>query len=433
METGSIQLRCQNIEEERLTQMKKSILLITLFLAVLWPHREVQGETQQELGKMIASKEIVDGLREKQDEELHGFIRFLDSTFDRSQLTDEEIDSIIEQLLVIQESDPYQTFNTVKGPANNQTAWFPNRWATRQCIFRFRFQKTANSLRQLPLEQRVNKFMDGIENPPNYFDFDSLGALAGELVHAGTNAVPYIVQHKPKIPFYSRAVVNALVEIGDPRGTAYIIEVLNTPDDSFRFARQDAAKALANFDSEQVVMALIETLNDETHQDIDRRMPQFNVPGHKSYIGRYYTVQHAAAQSLTELTGKDWGLLFNEDYQTWATWLLSDKSASFNPADVERSDEQAAELVTSMFHRYMSARPNPWQPQNVLATAAGISELSNGLKHLGVRVVPLIVDGCQARINETPLWQDELRQWTRSLLQSLEWKEAVAAAQALNN
>ena len=279
----------------------------------------------------------------------------------------------------------------------------------------------------------MDKIIQGIEHPPEGFHFETVGSFAGELIRAGSDAVPFIVQHKPKEPYNRRAVVNALAAIGDPRGIDYIIEVLNTPGDSFRFERPIAAKALAKFSEKRVVMALIGALQDETHEDIDRHLPQQERAGHKPYIGRYFSVQHAAAQSLTDITGKDWGLLYNEDYLTWSSWLRSEHPDTFSPATLDRSGPERAKLVGYMFHRYMSGRPNPWQPQNTLATSAAVRSLAMDLKQLGPSVVPLIVNEYHARVKETPLWHEELREWTKELLEAFDWSEAKESAKTLNN
>ena len=192
--------------------------------------------------------------------------------------------------------------------------------------------------------------------------------------------MPFIVEHKPKEPYYRRAVVLAISAIGDPRGINYIIEVLNTPHDSFRLERPIAARALSKFNDKRVVTALVGALQDDTCEDIDRHLPEQVRPGHKPYIGCYFSVQHAAAESLTKLTGKDWGLLYNEDYRTWSAWLRSDHPETFSPGTVNRTNPETAKLIGYMFHRYMSARPNPWQPQNALATAAGVRSLATDLR-----------------------------------------------------
>jgi len=407
--------------------MKSLLAHVALFMGAICCPLQLQAQPQIPSGTNFTGSAILNGLKAKQGEELHDFISFLDGRFDKSHLTDQEIDPIIEQLLVIQKSDPYQkTVEAFKDPLRRQVEIFPNRVATEECIHRLQLQKVANALRQLPLDQRVDKIIEGMHQS---FQNDF---FVGELVRAGKDAVPFIVQHKPK-ESYSRPVVDALASIGDPRGIDYIIEVLNTPGDLFRMERPIAAKALANFNDKKVVSALVGALQDQTHEDIDRHLPQMYTPGHKAYIGRYFSVQHAAAESLTKITGKDWGLIYNEDYRTWSSWLRSEHPDTFTPVLVERSAPETAKLIEYMFHRYMSARPNPWQPQNTLQTPDGVGNLTTGLRQLGTGVVPLIVNEYRARVKESPLWDDELRKWTTELLQTLDWNEAREAVRTLTN
>ena len=418
------------VADERINEMRIFVSVTAIFLGVICSVVGLQAEAQREYGTNLTVEAILKGLTEKQGEDLHGFITFLRERFDKSYLTDQEIDQIVKRLLIIQTSDPYQKMVETKG---GKRKIFPNRGATQECIFRFRFQKIANPLRQLPIEERVSKIIDGIEHPPEGLGYETTGCFSTELVRAGKEAVPFIVQHKPRDPYHRRAVVSALVRLDDPRGIDYIIEVLKTKDDSFRFERPIAATALAKFNDKRVVQALVDALQDETIQAIDRHMQQAPSATHKPYIGRYYSVQHAAAQSLTALTGKDWGLLYNEAYNTWSSWLHSDHPDTFTPAVVPRSDKEVTKLVEYIFHRRMSGRPNPWQPQNILEKAEGIRSLSTDLKQLGPRVVPLTVEEYHARIKETPLWKDELRLWTRDLLLNLDWKEAKEAAESLTD
>jgi hypothetical protein len=413
-----------------MNEMRILVSVTAIFSGVICPVVGLQAEAQREYRTNLTAEAILKGLTEEQGEDLHGFITFLGERFDKSYLTDQEIDQIVERLLIIQTSDPYQ--KVVEGKAGKRKIFW-NRGATQECIFRFRFQKIANSLRQLPIEERVRRIIDGIEHPPKGLGYETTGCFSTEMVRAGREAVPFIVQHKPRDPYYRSAVVSALVRLDDPRGIDYIIEVLKTKDDSFRFERPIAAKGLAKFNAKRVVEALVDALQDQTFESIDRHMPQAPSATHKPYIGRYYSVQHAAAQSLTKLTGKDWGLLYNEDYNTWSSWLRSDHPDTFAPTVLRRSDQDVTKLVEYMFHRRMSGRPNPWQPQNVLEEADGVRSLSTDLRQLGPRVVPLTVGEYHARIKETPLWKDELQQWTRDLLLNLDWKEAKEAAESLTD
>jgi len=126
-----------------------------------------------------------------------------------------------------------------------------------------------------------------------------------------------------------------------PTGIDYIIDVLNTRDESFKFERPIAAEALGKFNEKKVVLVLVGALKDDTYQDIDRHLPQVDYAGHKPYMGRYYSVQHAAAKSLTQLTGKDWGLFYVEDHGTWSAWLQSKNPDAFSPSTVVRTDAES--------------------------------------------------------------------------------------------
>ena len=80
----------------------------------------------------------------------------------------------------------------------------------------------------------------------------------------------------------------------------------------------------------------------------------------------------------------------------------------------------------------MSARPNPWQPQNILESSGGVDALALDLRKLGKGVTTFIVAEYHARIKETPLWKGELLKWTKQLLKSISTNEALEAVQALS-
>ena len=384
----------------------------------------------------LTADAILTGLKERQEEDLTKFITFLDYDCNKSLLTDREINVIVKQLKIIQDTDPYQKMIDTKG---GKTNLFPNRHVSRQCMFKFQFQTISNSLRKLPVEQRVSKIMDGIIHPQDIYGYSTYGNYASELGKCGKEAVPFIIQYKPKESYYCRAIVGALAGIVDVRGLDYVIEVLNNKEDSFSLERPICASALKSFygiDSEtdkRIIRILAEALKDETYENIDRHMPQQYYQGHKPYIGRYYTVKEEASKSLSAITGKNWGLLFNDDYAAWSAWFASEDQDTFSPATLKRSDKDIAKLIEYMFHRYMSARPNPWQPQNILEEKEGIAGLSRDLKALGEKVVPLIIKEYQARITETPLWRKELMQWTKQLLISLDWKDSKKLAEKLDS
>ena len=412
--------------------MKTLASFVAVLLGVICSAATFGATVPTEYNPNITGEAVLNGLSEKQGEDLLGFIIFLHRKFESSKLTDQEIDSIIDRLLKIEASDPYQK-KTASFKGNGETVRFPNRGESHGCLFHFRFEKIANSFRKLPIAERINRIMDGIEHPPKIMNYSTTMAFRQELVSAGREAVPFIVQHEPVEPYHRRAVVTALEELADPRGIDYIVEVLQEKRDSFRLERPIAAEALGTFKDQTAVPSLVGALQDETMQMIDRDLPQVPTAGHKPYMSRYYSVQAKAAESLTKLTGKAWGFLYNEDYDTWSAWLHSDHQDTFKPAAVPRSDKEAAKLMEYMFHRYMSARPNPWQPENALETGDGVRGLSADLNQLGARVVPLIVEECHARIREMPIWKDKLEKWTAILLLTLDWPEAKNAAEGLAN
>ena len=174
---------------------------------------------------------------------------------------------------------------------------------------------------------------------------------------------------------------------------------------------------------------MIAALEDKTYRDIDRRAPKQQPPvsSHKPYIGRYYVVQHEASNSLSQITGHNWGLLYNEDHKTWSAWFKKDNREAFAPQTVKRTQKEIEILIDFLFHRFMSARP-PWQTKNILATPKGIKSISEDLKLLGKSVVPILLKVCDDHIKNSPLWRDELQEWTKKLLLSLPWDEATHSA-----
>jgi len=372
---------------------------------------------------------VLQDLSDKQGEELRDYIYILEEQ-DKTYFSDKEIDSIVEKLLEIQKTDSYSEEISVKG---EKKTVYPNRLAVRACVFRCRFQKIANNLRALPMEQRVDGIIEGMLDPPE-LRHATVELFANELVLAGKEAVPFIVKHKPKLPYVRRKIVWALAEIGDSEAVPYIIETLENGRKDVCYALPGAAKALGRFKGEKVVVALIAALNDPTSQYVERKQPQHKPSGdskHKPRIGKCYCVRHAAALSLTQVTGHDWGLVYNEDPKTWSSWLESGDRDSFSPNSVERSEKDKKALVEFLFHRYMSACPAPDQSPNALATPEGIDSIAKGLEPLGKSIVPVLVEKCDAIVADSPVWRDELRKWTIKILSSLPWDEAAQSAKSM--
>jgi len=407
---------------------KRSARSIALLLAAACLCAGAPAGAEQEYDPDLTAETILRELDWRKGEELYQLIRFLHGTYDKSRLTDQQIDRIVARLRVIQENDTYRPVTEGKG---GQTTLFVSRHEAASCIFRFRFQKIVNGLNRLPIAERVHGIIDLIENQPTGLGYGTTFTFARELVSAGWEAVPFIIQRRPERPYHRRALVWALAEIGDPGAIDYIVEVLETRDHSYRFERPVAARALGKFDDERVLSPLVNALQDDTQEPNGRRFCQSVDCDHEPLPAWLYSVHHAAAQSLKAVTEQDWGLFYGEDHRTWASWLESDHRETFSPAELERSDQEVARLVELMFHRYMSGRPNPDQPQNDLATPEGVHGLVADLKQLGKRVIPVLIDQCHARVDEFPAWDEELRPWTRELLLGLDWEEARAAAEKL--
>jgi hypothetical protein len=400
-----------------------------------WPAFADEANTER-----LTYQAIMDGLHGKSGEELFAFLEKAIAGTQTAQISIEQIDSIITELRRIQQHDDYQRL--VDGFKSSRRVLQPNRGAARRAIFRLQIAKVAKQLARLPMDQRVCELVNRIQHPPVIEGYGSDDQFAAELAALGAEAVPFIVLHKPAAPHPRRLIVRVLAKIGDPRGLDYIIEVLQDPRENYCFARPDAATALGSFHEKRAVRALIESLKDVTVQTIDRNFhaQQPSPTTQKARYAVYYEVQHRASQSLTKITGHDWGPLYNEDYRTWHNWHEGGQQDSFRPNEVPRSEAELNDLIEKLFHRYMSARPNPWQPYNALAKDGRVPSWEEGgqqyewlvtdLGAIGPCVVPLLMDQYEARVAATPVWQEELRAWVAQILRDLDWPESLQAAQS---
>ena len=413
--------------------MKTFALFVAFSLGAFGSIPQLHAQTAGRSETKPTGSQIVRELNAKQDRELNHYITAVGSKVDELELTNDELDAIIAQLTVIQNTDPYQQqVAGFKGDKNRSRTKFPNRDTAKSYVARFKFQKLANELRKLPMEERVNTIVAGIKQPPGEGKLASVYAYTKELLRTGKEAVPFIVQHQFQESYHRQEIIKLLATLGDPQGIDYIIEILQTPGDEFARDRPVAAEALANFRAGRVVVALVQALQDDTTVIGNRFQPQISRPGDKNYLAHSFPVRQAAAQSLSQITGKDWGLLFNEDHLTWVSWLNAQDRARFTPADVKRSEEQLEALITALFHAYMSGRfPNHSFPRNALASEEGIQALADDLNQLGPAVVPLIVKEYQAHLAETPDWHDMLQAWTKNILLAMDREDAQKAAETL--
>src|SRR5258707_676301 len=132
-----------------------------LLLAIVWAGAGilpsgVQGQSPP--SKLPSSKEIVQALRDKKDQELNDFLEKMRGLLghpagpDRPSFTDAELDAIIQELQDIEKNDPTSRQVEFKGTTSTV---YPNRSDAHLVLFYCQFRKIANGLSKLPTEQRV--------------------------------------------------------------------------------------------------------------------------------------------------------------------------------------------------------------------------------------------------------------------------------------
>ncbi len=354
-------------------------------------------------------EEIVSGLREQKAAGLTQFLEELPRALDEIDLSDRQVDSLLDELEKIQETDPYQEAVSAQIGAertfvNRQAAW-TIRLILPERVERRRLRVWLDSLRELPLEERTTKILSRIESLQKLLEVTH--PLVRGLSEVGGAGVPFILRYPSQDNFVRLSIVEALSQIQDPRGVDYIVSVLQTKGEYAFPYRIKAVQALANFRGEKVVKALLEVLKEDP-----------------------FPVTRQAARSLTAVTGEHFGLLFNEDSKTWEAWVQAPDKKTFKPTRVERSQQKMEALIERLFERYLSARIKT--PDNgedlLLAQKEGMKLLSQDLRSLGKPVVPLLVFQCRIRMEQNPAQEKELKIWTEKLLRLLGWPEAQRAA-----
>ena len=376
----------------------------------------------------LSYENLLQGLRGMRGPELLDLVKLVGTDPELPRFGEEQLTSLLTELERIRKEDPFKDeFDTPRGIRKTV---YPNRGAARPAILRLRLQTYTNQLRRLPVKDRVNKTIDYLEHPPMPI-YETTADFTEELIASGRAGVPFMVQRKPKDPFLRSAIVQALGKIGDARGLDYIIEVLQTPGDEHLHERPEAARALASFKGEKAIGALLEALRDESSVMVEKKLPAPPGPDPKPFEGRYYLVRHAASKSLSTITGRSWGLLYNEDHRTWAEWRRAGGQESFQPASIKRTEQELTALFEELFHRYMAGRPPKPGPEILLGNIDGDRSLAADLKALGKKSVSLMVEQCAERSKQSPVWERELKRWTRTVLSYLDWPEARKVAETL--
>ena len=417
------------------------ILLLGTFLL-----SGIAGAAQGEAPPRRSSEEVIAALREKRGKELTRFLRGLPRVLEEVELSDRHLESLLAELQRIQETDPCQEkvsgWIEIKGVGIGGDKVFVNREAASllrltlpEWVDRHRLRLWLKGLRELPLEERTTKILSRIESLQR--PLETTHPLIRGLTDLGDAGVPFILRYPSQDNLVRLAIVEALSHIRDPRGAEFIIGLLQTKGEYAFPYRAAAVRALGRFEGEKVVRALTEVLRENGFQEGFRRIPTtatMPLPESKPplYEQEEVGLLREAASSLRAVTGKDFGILFNEEYKTWAGWLEAPDPQRFRPAALGRSEGEMRWLIENLFRRYLDGTTKmPENPENSLVQKKGIKSAGEDLRSLGKRVVPLLVFQCRIRMEQNPRQEKELKAWTQKLLRSLKWPEASRAAASL--
>jgi len=393
-------------------------LSASLIAGLIWAAATAVA-AQGEAPPRRSSEQVIAALREKRGKDLTHFLRGLPRLLEKVDLSDRHLESLLAELQRIQETDPYQEkvsgWIEVKGVGIGGEKVFVNREAASllrltlpEWVDRHRLRLWLNSLRELPLEERTTKILSRIESLQKPLDVTH--PLVRGLNELGPAGVPFMLRYPSQDNNVRLSIVEALSQIEDPRGADYIIGLLQTKGEYAFPYRATAVRALANFEGEKVIRALIDVLKEDP-----------------------FPVRQEAARALTAVTGKHFGLLFNGDAKTWIAWLETPDKRIFKPTGIQRSLREKELVIEQLFDRYLEARIQiQGNGEDLLLTQKeGMKRVSQDLRSLGKPVVSLMVYQCRIRMEQNPRQEKELKVWTQKLLRSLRWPEAKQATASL--
>lgn len=382
-----------------------------------------------------SAHDFLEWLRQAQGKVLLAFLERLDSYAEELLLTNDQIDSALEELKRIQATDAYQERVSTKSrhPTEGHLVYV-NRRAARPAMDVLGFRKIANDLRPLPLETRVEMIFELIEGGANSGGDPSHAHswFRGELRRIGTDAVPLIIRRAER-PTPSRlGYLQVLSQIGDPRGIDIMVRALRETPPQNTFEQCQIVFCLRPFREPGVINALVDAVQDDLRVIGDVRLSQRPQPHAERFPVRTYPVRNCAAGALSEVTGNNWGYLFNEDPKTWSAWLACPDRARFDPSQLPRTDDELAVLIENFTFRFMSEemRTASWEHSHADLSRSMPQDVA-WLRQLCARVGPLLVQAYRSITAEFPVWDNDLKTWTRRLLVAIDTPEAKAAAAAL--
>lgn len=359
--------------------------------------------------------------------ELSEYLRQLERQLHALTFTVAELDLLIADLERIERLDSYTDMRRPWKSNEPPRLYWPNRRGAQELRERLEVERLMVPIRALPPRERVDRIVEGVENgSPRELWFRV--RVADEFVRAGPDAVPWMIKQAHRIRVWAD-IIRALGEIGDERGLDFLESVLKERKEHYSL-RLDAVNALAKFPGDRVTQALIEALDDPEPTKVDKCAPQQPRP-HVQCLAEFFPVRVGAAGALIDRTQSDWGWLFNEDRATWRAWWDQDRPVGFDPLDVPRSDDAKRSLVRDLFARFLSHRPNPWQPSNDLARQATVATLAQQFLALHDDVAAWLVEDCKRQAVESPWAREPLQAWTKALLANMATPEALTAAEHL--
>ena len=364
---------------------------------------------------------------------LQGFLRSLGERLAECELENGTIDEWVAELERITREDTYvvQRPTQFKSELIVLRNTYPNREAAAGAIAYFRYRKADNELRKMPLDERVPRMMDSIEGRHSFGSGTSL-YLEGELIRLGEDALRLIVKRAPTGGPSAEQYIRITRGIGGLEAVKYLMRVSKDQANE-SWVRCDALTAASTLTGAQVIMPeLTEFLRDNTVERGSRCRSQrsFDDSDHEPCQYELFPLRSCAAAALTQITEKNWGPIFNEDYRTWKAWHDAPGPDKFHPFMLARSDSELKDLAIAVLNRALDNRFGPWESPCGRSEAQMVGEQ---LRELGPYGLSALVEYFQSRApslkRETAL--ENLKEWTASVLGAIATPEARAAQDAV--
>lgn len=384
--------------------------------------------------------ELLTALRSEREKSLKTILHHLNIDARKLTLTNDEIDLVLIELERISVSDAYQEPWRGKGKPTPENARlvFANRMGARTAIESLKCQRIANDFRALPMQARVKGILEYVEGrtPTRDTPRHASDWFRGELWRIGSDAVPFILERAEESPEFRLMYTDILSSRGDSRGIAFILGTLTATPENSTADRCHIIKRLRPFDHPRITQALVKAIQDEVRgrYNVRQYRGQQARPANRNepqYIVKYYPLRNCASRVLADMSNTRWNLLFGEDPKSWQAWWNSDDRKAFDPATIARTHEELESLLGNFTYAAMDAYMSSSKWYEGSTASFVVSRLRSDLIKLGPQVVPILIHTYRSIAEEFPVWEDDLRRWTRMLFTALDTPESRTAARAL--